>query len=103
MAHATIPPRPLPSRGGPPAAAVPRWAAGRCRPAVGRRPGPKGNGAAPLASRLLRIALRATAPRADRDPGASTAPGQEKRAGPGLPPLPGPASGGRTYPSRRNR
>ena len=30
-------------------------------------------------------------------------PDRKKRAGPGLPPLAGPASGGRTYPSRRNR
>ena len=44
-------------------------------------------GAAPPASRVLRIALRATALRAALDPGDHCGPwGQEERAGPGLPP-----------------
>jgi hypothetical protein len=43
-------------------------------------------GAAPPASRVLRIALRATALRAALDPGDHCGPWeQEKRAGPGLP------------------
>src|ERR1700691_5723738 len=62
-AHRPHPPRPPPPRGGPLA-------------------GPEAYGAAPPASRLLRIALRATALRAGRDPGASAAPGQETRSGP---------------------
>ena len=46
-----------------------------------------GYGAAPPASRVLRIALRATALRAALDPGDRCGPwGQEERAGPGLPP-----------------
>ena len=46
-----------------------------------------GYGAAPPASRVLRIALRATALRAALDPGDHCGPwGQEERAGPGLPP-----------------
>jgi hypothetical protein len=46
-----------------------------------------GYGAAPPASRVLRIALRATALRAALDPGDHCSPwGQEKRADPGLPP-----------------
>src|SRR5215813_7676731 len=45
-----------------------------------------GYGAAPPASRVLRIALRATALRAALDPGDHCGPwGQEERAGPGLP------------------
>ena len=93
VAHAaTIPPRrTAPTR------------RGRRPPAVGPLAGPEAYGAAPPASRLLRIALRATALRAGRDPGASAAPRAEERAGPGLPPQPGPASGGRTDQSRRNR
>ena len=44
-------------------------------------------GAAPPASTVLRIALRATALRAAPDPGDHCGPwGQEERAGPGLPP-----------------
>ncbi len=44
-------------------------------------------GAAPPASRVLRIALRATALRAALDPGDHCGPwDQEERAGPGLPP-----------------
>ena len=44
-------------------------------------------GAAPPAPRVLRIALRATAPRAAPDPGDHCGPwGQEERAGPGLAP-----------------
>jgi hypothetical protein len=44
-------------------------------------------GAAPPASRVLRIALRATALRAALDPGDHCGPWeQEERAGPGLPP-----------------
>ena len=46
-----------------------------------------GYGAAPRASRVLRIALRATALRAAPDPGDHYGPwDQEQRAGPGLPP-----------------
>src|SRR5215475_773911 len=46
-----------------------------------------GYGAAPPASRVLRIALRATALRAALDPGDHCGPwDQEERAGPGLPP-----------------
>ena len=46
-----------------------------------------GYGAAPPASRVLRIALRATALRAALDPGDHCGPGgREERAGPGLPP-----------------
>jgi hypothetical protein len=45
-----------------------------------------GYGAAPPASRVLRIALRATALRAALDPGDHCGPwDQEQRAGPGLP------------------
>ena len=45
-----------------------------------------GYGAAPPASRVLRIALRATALRAALDPGDHCGPwDQEERAGPGLP------------------
>ena len=62
VAHATIPPRrTAPTR------------RGRHRPAAGRRPGREACGAAPPASRLLRIA-DATALRAGLDTGASTAP-----------------------------
>ena len=46
-----------------------------------------GYGAAPPASRVLCLALRATALRAALDPGDHCGPwGQEERAGPGLPP-----------------
>ena len=46
----------------------------------------QGYGAAPPASRVLRIALRATALRAALDPGDHCGPWeQEQRAGPGLP------------------
>jgi hypothetical protein len=47
-----------------------------------------GYGAAPPASRVLCIALRATALRAALDPGDHCGPwDQEERAGPGLPPV----------------
>src|SRR6266699_453889 len=62
VAHATIPPRrTAPTR------------PGRRRPAVGRWPGRKRNGAAPPASRLLRIAC-GDGPAAGLDAGASAAP-----------------------------
>jgi len=86
VAHATISPRrTAPTR------------PGRHRPAVGRWPGRKRNGAAPPASRLLRIACGdGPAGRPGRR-SLCAPPSRKKRAGPGLPPLPGPASGGRTY------
>ena len=92
VAHATIPPRrTAPTR------------RGRRRPAVGRWPGRKRNGAAPPASRLLRIAC---------GDGPAGRPGRRSLCGPpgrksgqaqACPCRPGPASGGRTHPSRRNR
>jgi hypothetical protein len=49
-------------------------------------PAARAYGAAPPASRLLRIALRATALRAGPDPGDLCGPeGRKPRAGPGLP------------------
>ena len=64
-----------------------------------------GYGAAPPASRVLRIALRATALRAALDPGDHCGPWeQEERAGPGLPPRcarrANPGGGGPQEPSR---
>jgi len=77
-AHRPHPPRPPPS-------------------AVGRWPGRKRTGP-PLQRQGCCASPAATALRAGLDAGASAAPGQETRAGPGLPPPPGPASGGRTLP-----
>ena len=89
VAHATIPPRrTAPTR------------PGRHRPAVGRWPGREAYGAAPPASRLLRIA-DATALRAGLDAGASTAPeGSKSGQARACPRYPGPASDDRTHPSR---
>ena len=60
---------------------------GRLRRRSPSRRGRAGYGAAPPASSVLRIALRATALRAALDPGDHCGPWeQEQRAGPGLPP-----------------
>ena len=79
---------------------------GRLRRRSPPRRGRAGYGAAPPASSVLRIALRATALRAALDPGDHCGPWeQEQRAGPGLPPRARPRKpgGGRACASPRTQ